>query len=433
MIIHLSRIQVSERLRTDPGDDDHFGEFCESIKRSGLLQAVIVSRLPDGQYELVAGERRLRAIKHLNAEGIKIPDLEAGQFMEPGFIRAEVMGELTPETDLMLEFEENERRKDFSFQEKAKYVKRMHEMLSARYPNRWTQEMTAGALNLSAGSISYYLNLQQAISKNPEVAKAATMQAAIKRMKRVQQLDVRRIEAQKDEGGKLTRAKEMLYNADAREWLTILPDSSVDLVNLDPPWGDEVSRKAAENWEEFDDSTEYSSLLIPTLLSESFRILKSNRHCIFWYRQWAYAEMRDLALAAGFDLRFSRTPCIWYKPDKLSDQNRFPEKQLIDAYETFFILRKGDPVFYDKEIQNVFVEPRVSRAEQLHPTQKPAGLMERLVKLCSVPDELVIDPCAGSGATLIAAYNVKRKAMGCELMPTYYERGLTWLAEILQA
>lgn len=430
LYIHLSQVKVSERLRDDYGDDRDFLEFCESIKRSGLLQAIIVAKSSDGTYELVAGERRLRAVKRLNEEGSSIPDLDTGSTMPAGHIRAEVMGSLPPEADLMLEFEENARRKDFTFQEKAKYVKRMHDMLSARYPSKWTQEMTAEALNLSEGTISYYLNLQEIMANHPEVAKAETMNAAIKRMKRAQHLEVRRIEAQKSPD-KAILAKEMLVHADAREWLKTIPDASVDLVNLDPPWGDEVSRKAAENWEAFDDSTEYSSELIPVLLSEAFRILKNDRYCIFWYRQWAYAEMLALAIAAGFDLKFTRTPCVWYKIDKVSDQNRFPEKQLIDAYETFLLLRKGNPSFYEKEVQNVFVEPRVSGAELLHPTQKPVGLMERLIRLCSVPGELVVDPCAGSASTLVAAYNAKRKVKGCEAMQTYYDHGLTWLTETL--
>ena len=54
-----------------------------------------------------------------------------------------------------------------------------------------------------------------------------------------------------------------------------------------------------------------------------------------------------------------------------------------------------------------------------HPTPKPLTLMEQLVRKC--PPGVIADPFAGSGATLIAARNLGRKAIGVELEEKYCE------------
>jgi site-specific DNA-methyltransferase (adenine-specific) len=50
----------------------------------------------------------------------------------------------------------------------------------------------------------------------------------------------------------------------------------------------------------------------------------------------------------------------------------------------------------------------------LHPTQKPVRLMEALISLASRPDQIVLDPFAGSGTTLVAAQNLGRSFIGFE-------------------
>jgi len=53
---------------------------------------------------------------------------------------------------------------------------------------------------------------------------------------------------------------------------------------------------------------------------------------------------------------------------------------------------------------------------KIHPTQKPVALLERLIEIFTDKDDVVIDPVAGSGTTLLAAKNMGRKAYGFEIM-----------------
>lgn len=57
----------------------------------------------------------------------------------------------------------------------------------------------------------------------------------------------------------------------------------------------------------------------------------------------------------------------------------------------------------------------------LHPTQKPIGLMEYLINTYTNEGEIVLDNTCGSGTTLLAARNLKRKCIGIELEEKYCE------------
>ena len=52
---------------------------------------------------------------------------------------------------------------------------------------------------------------------------------------------------------------------------------------------------------------------------------------------------------------------------------------------------------------------------KLHPTQKPVALLKKLIELFTDPGDIVIDPCAGSGSTLRAAWEMGRSSYGFEI------------------
>jgi site-specific DNA-methyltransferase (adenine-specific) len=56
-----------------------------------------------------------------------------------------------------------------------------------------------------------------------------------------------------------------------------------------------------------------------------------------------------------------------------------------------------------------------------HPAPFPEELPKRLIKLYSYPDDLVLDPFAGSGTTLIAARKLGRRSVGVEISPEFCE------------
>lgn len=424
MIVSVEQVEVGERIREEIGEED-LAWLMKSFLALGQLQPIVLVQ-ENGKYILDAGERRLIAAKKLAENGLSIRGLK------PGEIKAELVDSVSSHVRLMREYDENDKRKDFTYVERARFIRRFHEAMQSQAEGKWTAELTAASLRLSPASISHYLRIEEAIRTDPGVAKAQTLDAAVKRMKVSESLRARQVEVRDNAAEAYARAEQIITLGDAIGLIKDVADESTDLVNFDPPWGDDTGHKSNDNWEGFDDSTNTSDNIINSLLPELYRVLKPNRFLIFWYRTWAYSDMVARLEGAGFSLKFGRTPNIWFKPDKVSDQNRFPEKQLIDAYETFLIARKGEPNFAYPNRQNVFSYSRVPVAALIHPTEKPLDLCDAVVKLCSLPGELVLDPTAGSCAVLHAALRSGRKALGFELSQTSYDRGLTRIAEYLK-
>lgn len=61
---------------------------------------------------------------------------------------------------------------------------------------------------------------------------------------------------------------------------------------------------------------------------------------------------------------------------------------------------------------------------KIHPTQKPINLLKKLIEIFTDPGDIVIDPCAGSGSTLYAAYELGRHSYGFEVDKGIYEEAM---------
>ena len=77
--------------------------------------------------------------------------------------------------------------------------------------------------------------------------------------------------------------------------------------------------------------------------------------------------------------------------------------------------------------------PRDTESVKIHPTQKPVELLKRLIEIFTDEGDVVIDPCAGSGSTLIAAERLNRKAFGFEIKKDFWTQANQWLNEEKQA
>lgn len=75
-----------------------------------------------------------------------------------------------------------------------------------------------------------------------------------------------------------------------------------------------------------------------------------------------------------------------------------------------------------KMVFDYFKYPRDTDTPKIHPTQKPVPLLKEIIKLFTDIGDVVIDPCAGSGSTLIAADELGRDAYGFECDTAIYRK-----------
>lgn len=85
-----------------------------------------------------------------------------------------------------------------------------------------------------------------------------------------------------------------------------------------------------------------------------------------------------------------------------------------------------------KMIMNCIDWERDTGSEKIHPTQKPVPLLKKLIEIFTDENDVVIDPCAGSGSTLIAALELKRKAYGFEIKKEFQQEAKKWLYKTKQ-
>jgi DNA modification methylase len=80
-------------------------------------------------------------------------------------------------------------------------------------------------------------------------------------------------------------------------------------------------------------------------------------------------------------------------------------------------LKKSTDVLEIPDVLDIPSINNMARERTGYPTQKPVALLEVLIKACCPPNGVVLDPCCGSGTTLVAAASTGRRAIGFDINP----------------
>ena len=409
-ILAIELVVIGDRVRKEFGDID---ELCNSIKSVGLIQPIVITR----DFRLIAGERRLRALKRV---GVK--DLVHSSH----FVFNDELDDLKLKA---MEIEENVKRKELSWQETIIAKKRLLEIMQqihgvARpgYPSRTDSlgitspgfgiNKLAALLGESNAQTSKDIELAELIAAVPQLAKAETKEAA--RRQASLAIAVAGAIQQQAKNPPKSEAKWTLYEGDFLDTAKLVGDSSVDLVLVDPPYGEETSGMGPNSKQliasGFADSEGTWNKILGPLIAHSIRVLRQDRFAAFFFGFTFYQTLLDSARLAGFSVDV--TPLVWVKNTVI---NTSPYTRYGRSYEPILLCRKGEPKLMRPaqrdviEIQNVIT--RGTNEQKYYHAQKPVELMEKLIGDMCVPEGTVVDFCAGSGSTGVAAVKTKRKVI----------------------
>jgi site-specific DNA-methyltransferase (adenine-specific) len=236
-----------------------------------------------------------------------------------------------------------------------------------------------------------------------------------------------------------------LYHGDARVIVPELDLSDVAAVVTDPPYGD--TSLPWDRWQ-----TGWIDAL-PAAVRQmwcfgSMRMFLAH-HGEFERAGWAYAQevVWEKHNGSGFHAdRFKRVhefATHWYRgpwssldvtPQFVAEATaRTVRRKTRPAHTGHIEASAYRSVDGGPKLQRSVIYCRSMHGSAIHPTEKPVGILEPLIRYSSAPGDLILDPFAGSGAVLDAARLASRRAVGVEADERYCEVASARLSQAVLA
>jgi DNA modification methylase len=134
-----------------------------------------------------------------------------------------------------------------------------------------------------------------------------------------------------------------------------------------------------------------------------------------------FPSLRSGMKQAGF---YYSQMIIWLKNQPVMSRKDYLSQYELIAYGWF-----GKHKTERSKSKNVIYYPRPSKSK-LHPTQKPIGLLRRIIPDSTKIGDIIYDPFLGSGSTAIASHHLGRKCIGIELDESYVEISIARLEKL---
>jgi len=201
----------------------------------------------------------------------------------------------------------------------------------------------------------------------------------------------------------------------------VIGDKKIKVILTDPPYGvayvenkkDFAKLGSSENKVIANDhlqSDDEYEVFTQKYLGAVIPYLEEYNACYIFNSDLMFSSLRIGMKNAGF---YYSQMLIWMKNQPVMSRKDYLSMYELIAYGWF-----GKHKTERSKSKNVIVHPRPQRSK-LHPTQKPIGLLRKLIPDNSSVGDFIYDPFLGSGSTCIASHHLGRKCIGIELDVEY--------------
>lgn len=421
-------------------NEDHILELADSFLRIGQLTPILCK--PSG--EIIHGEHRWMAAKSLGWTSLK----------------GEVESSNDDDLHQAMELEENIKRVDMLWQDKAFAINRYHENRLKNDPT-WTQEKTGEALGLSPNDVSRNIKVAQELPQDdPKIKEATTLTSAynviLRRESRERDSEVVRALAI-DKPGALRKESDghtklelpsiqdfagpaesvlgttappvpaliqpdHIFEGNFLTWAPHYEGPKFNFLHCDFPYGVNIDKSEQANADTrgaYKDTPETYWALLECLAENWHRIMLPSSHIMFWFSMDFYTETYRFFQEKIPSLELDVFPLYWHKSDGkgiLPDAARGPRR----IVETCFFGRSGDRKIV-QAVGNGYSCP-TQKNQALHISEKPEPMLRHFMKMIVDENTAMLDPTCGGGSALRAADSLKAtRILGLELNPEYAE------------
>lgn len=225
-----------------------------------------------------------------------------------------------------------------------------------------------------------------------------------------------------------------ITHGDCLEVMSAIPDGSVDMVLCDLPYGITACKWDSvipfeSLWAHYKRVIKPNGAIVlfgsqPFTSALVMSNLKMFKYCWVWHKKTS----ANVGAARFQPLKTHEDIAVFsgkYKPQMVTGKKRMKGGLKKSGVANGSL----PPVYYESDQYYPVSVLDIKTERGLHPTQKPVALLEYLIKTYTNEGETVLDNCAGSGSTAIAALNTNRQFIGIEKDQGYFDIALKRILE----
>lgn len=432
LVVPLASIEIRKRQRSAIATSE-LNELKEKIATRGLLHPPVFWFDERTQkWILTAGERRTRAMMQLHSEGrsFRCNDEEVPKDHIPITRLDSYLDEIGR---FEAELDENVIRVDLSWPDRVKAFADLHSLRKKLNPEQTYletgREIASHGIAANKQEKGLITEVSEAVViaqhlDNEKIRNARNPSEAIGLIYKMEEERITAALVKRQLAALPSSPSLSLRHADALALLPRLDANEVDLIITDPPYGIGASsggfRQRTVHHHNYEDTPENARALALMILTEGFRICKPRAN-IFMFCDIELFDWLKLT-AANMGWSPFRRPLIWQKSESEGLAPWGGQGPRITT-EFIFYATKGRRGLHASPI-DVFNVKRVPRKERIHAAEKPVELLSKLITCATLPGDYVLDPCCGSGSTLVACKETNRRGLGIEKDEDFYNTAM---------